>query len=142
MLDTLGRICDEGGRLVGVSYAVLGGEHPFVTAVALRFETLTAVFRAVPDDDTLTASVGPLVAEPDEVTEDAGGSPPWAGSVGLGVRWGWRLTNQQGYTDGVRLEFTAADESSRAVAELVTVASGIQVFAAVNSEAPRTRRCT
>src|SRR5437016_906090 len=99
MLDTLARVCDDGGRLVGVSCARFVGDpggHSFVTAVALRFEHMTAVFRANPDDDTLDASIGALAAEPDEEVVDLGGKPPWLSCLGLGVCWGWRLTNQQG----------------------------------------------
>jgi hypothetical protein len=32
---------------------------------------------------------------------------------------GWRLTNQQGYTDGVRLEFSVPGEESRVTVELL-----------------------
>src|SRR5438067_2203994 len=106
MIDSLRRVCDDGGRLVGVEYALHEGDARFVTAIALRFESLTAVFRAVPDDDTLALSIGgPLAASPDEAVTDATGTPPWADYAGLGLAWAWRLTNQQGYTDGVRLEF-------------------------------------
>jgi Family of unknown function (DUF6334) len=145
MLDTLASVCDDGGRLVGVTGTRFVGDpcdHPFVTAVALRFESLTAVFRAVPDDDTLAVSLGPLAAEADEEVVDLGGDPPWASCLGLGVCWGWRLTNQQGYADGVRLEFSATGEASRAVVELVAVASGIQVFEATEAKARRTKRCS
>lgn len=130
MLETLAQICNDGGPLVDVSYALLDCERPFVTTVALRLEHLTVVFRAISDDDTLAASVGPLVAAPTEITEEAGGELPWTDCVGLGVCWGWRLTNQQGYIDGVRLEFSAEGESSRAVVELVAIASGIRILTA------------
>jgi Family of unknown function (DUF6334) len=144
MLDTLARVCDDGGRLVGVSctrFVGDPGDHPLVTAVALRFESLTAGFRVVPDDDTLAASVGVLAAESDEEVMDLGGEPPWSSCLGLGVCWGWRLTNQQGYTDGVQLEFSEPGEPSRAVVELVAIASGIVVFEAADVKARRTIRC-
>lgn len=133
MLDTLASVFNDGGRLVGVSCALFVGapsDHPFVTAIALRFEHLTAVFRAVPADDTLAASLGPLPLEADEEVVDLDGEPPWSSCLGLGICWGWRLTNQQGYTDGVRLEFSAPGEASPAIVELVAIASGIQVFEA------------
>ena len=131
MLDTLARVCDDGGRLVGVSctrFVGDPGDHPFVTAVALRFESLTAVFRAVPDDDTLVASVGALAAVPDEEVIDLCGEPPWSSCLGLSVCWGWRLTNQQGYADGVRFEFGRPDEVTSVIVELVVAASAIRLF--------------
>jgi Family of unknown function (DUF6334) len=144
MLDTLARACDDGGRLVRVSctrFVGDPGDHPFVTAVALRFEFLTAVFRAKPDDDTLAASMGTLVAAPDEEVMNLVGEPPWSSCLGLGLCWGWRLTNQQGYTDGVRLEFGSGAEAGPVV-ELVVIASGLQIFEAAEAKARRTRRCT
>lgn len=143
MLDTLARIFDDGGRLVGVSCTRFVGDpadFSFVTAVGLRFEHLAVVFRAVPDDDTLAASVGMLAAGPDEEVIDLCGELPWSACLGLGVCWGWRLTNQQGYTDGVRLEFSEPGKPSHAVVELVVIASGLQVFEATEAKTGRTRR--
>jgi hypothetical protein len=132
MLDTLAKIYDDGGPLLGVTYALFEGAPRFITAVGLRFESASAVFRAVPDDDTLAAWPEPLVPEPDEVLVEAGGREPWAACIGLGVTWAWRLTNQQGYTDGVRLEFSMPGEESRATVELIVAASAIQIY---NAEA-------
>lgn len=63
MLDILAEIYDDGGRLISVRYALFEGELRFITAVELQFESMSAVFRAVADDDTLTASLGPLKSE-------------------------------------------------------------------------------
>ena len=131
MLDTLAKIYDDGGPLVSVAYALFEGDPRFITAVGLRFESVSAVFRAVPDDDTLAAGLGPLEPEPDEVLVEAGDRGPWPACVGLGVCWAWRLTNQQGYTDGVRLGFSPPGEMSRAVVELIVAASAIQTFSSV-----------
>lgn len=131
MLDTLGRLRADGGPLVGVAYSLFEGSPQFITAVGLRFEAAAAVFRAVAEDDTLAASFGPLEPEPGEMRVEVGRSAPWSGCLGAGVCWGWELTNQQGYTDGVRLEFREPGGPSRAVVELVVVASAVQVFVAV-----------
>ena len=69
MLDTLKRVCEDGGRLVkvlGTQFISDAGEPPWITAVALQFETLTSVFRVVETDDTLADSMGSLTAEADE----------------------------------------------------------------------------
>ena len=133
MLDTLRRICDDGGRLIGVEYTLFGGDPGFVTAVGLRFEALAAVFRAVPDDDTLVAGTGPLVPVADETLTQVGHSLPWAACMGLGICWAWSWTNQQGNTDGVRLEFSEPGKASLAVVELLVIASAIKVFVATEA---------
>jgi len=130
MLDTLARIYNDGGRLLRVTCTLFEQNPRFVTAIGLRFESVSAVFRAVPDDDTLEARVGSLAPEPDETYNDASDSAPWNGCLGLQLRSAWRLTNQQGYTDGVRLEFNEPDQACRTVVELVVVASAIRVFVA------------
>ena len=60
MLDTLAKIYDDGGRLIGVSQTLFEGDARFVTAFGLRFESVSAIFRAFPDDDTLAVSLGLL----------------------------------------------------------------------------------
>ena len=128
MLDILAKIYDDGGRLVEVSQSLFEGDPTFVTAVGLRFESVSAIFRAVPDDDTLAVSLGLLVPEASETLIDASSALPWLVCVGFSICWAWRLTNQQGYSDGVRLEFSESGKESRAVIELVVVASTIEVF--------------
>lgn len=133
MLDTLAKIYDDGGRLVGVSYTLFEGDPLFITTVELRFESLTAVLRAVPDDDTLAVSLGMLAPRPGEALIDASDYGPWPACIGLSICWAWCLTNQQGYSDGVRLEFSERGGVSIAVVELVVAASAIHLFVAVPS---------
>jgi len=128
MLNTLAKIYDDGGHLVNVTCTLFEGDRKFVTAVGLRFESISAVFRANPDDDTLIASIGSLTADADETLVDISDSSPWATCLGAGACWLWQLTNQQGYADGVRLEFGNPDEQSRAVVELLVTASAIETL--------------
>ena len=88
------------------------------------------MFRAVADDDTLVASFGPLVPEPKEQLIEAATSAPWPTCIGLGVCWAWRLTNQQGYSDGVRLEFSEPGGALSATVEFIVAASAIQIYLA------------
>jgi Family of unknown function (DUF6334) len=103
------------------------GDRNFVTAVGLRFESISAVFRANPDDDTLIASIGSLIADADETLVDISDSSLWATCLGAGACWLWQLTNQQGYAD-VRLEFGNPGEQCRAVVELLVTASAIETL--------------
>jgi hypothetical protein len=134
MLDALARIYDGAGPLLGVTYTLFGGEPGFAMSVALRFESLTALFQAMPDDDTLAVNIGTPTAA-DEVAADVSTESPWAGCLGYGVSWAWALTNQQGYADGVRFEFGRPNEAASVIVELVVVASAIRLF--VSREAGR-----
>jgi hypothetical protein len=128
MLDALLSACNHGGKLLGVSRTLFHNDPRFVTTVSFRFESLTLGFRADSDLDTLDATIGQLTKDDNDVVSEVGSSAPWSACVGRGLRWGWRLTNQQGYTDGVRLEFGDPDSSDEVVVELLVVASAIQVF--------------
>src|SRR5882724_3402543 len=119
MLDALAKIYDDGGSLSGVEYTLFDGDPRFITAVGLQFESESAVFRAVADDDTLAVTLGRLDPDMDETLIDASNSAPWSACMGWGVCWAWQLTNQQGYSDGVRFEFSKPGELSRAVVELI-----------------------
>jgi len=129
MLRSLARIYDDGGSLLRVEYALFEGDPKFVTAVALHFESVSPVFRAISDDDTLVVTLSPLDLEAREIAIDVSQGMPWSLCRDHKIRWAWQLTNHQGYTDGVRLEFGKPTERSRAVVELIVAASAIQMFA-------------
>ena len=133
MLETLAKIYDAGGRLVNVTCTLFEGDRTFVTAIGLRFETISAVFRANPADDTLIASVGSLKPNSDETLIDISDSSPWRTCLGTNACRLWQLINQQGYPDGVRLEFGNSDAPSRAVIELLVAASAIRTLVASNA---------
>ena len=130
MLNILADIFDNGGKLVGVSYTLFEGDPRFITAVGLQFESLSIVFRAVPDDDTLAATLGSLLPERKEILSSAIDFEPWKKCLGASVCWAWRLTNQQGYSDGVRLEFSERGGKSFAIVEMVVAASAICLYEA------------
>src|SRR4051794_28717456 len=109
MLDVLARLFDDAGRLSGVTHTRFDNAR-LIVAVGLRFESLEAEFRANPEDDTLVVSLGPGVLGPDESRFEAGDAQPWKRCLGLRLRWAWKLTNHQGYPDGVRLEFSQPDQ--------------------------------
>jgi len=96
MLDTLANIVEEHNQLVGVSYVLFEGDPQFITAVELRFTSLTFNLRAIADDDTLSVNFGILELESDESLIEAGNSDLWSLCKGGHIVWGWRLTNQQG----------------------------------------------
>jgi len=127
MLEILAEIFDNGGKFVGVTYALFEGDPRFITAVGLQFESLSATFRAVPDDDTIATSLASLSPEPQEILFTATTSELWQKCIGARICWAWQLTNQQGYSDGVRLMFSKRGGESVATVELVVAASAIEL---------------
>jgi hypothetical protein len=128
MLDVLTRICDEGGLLVSVEYLLFENNPRIVTRMVLRFASISVVCRAVEADDTLALALGSLIPGDDETIVDVSSAAPWSACGGSDVRWAWSLTNQQGYSDGARLEFVNGAKSSKTVVEMIVVASAIQTF--------------
>jgi hypothetical protein len=92
------------------------------------------VFGAVEADDTLAVSLGALVSSENETLIESTHSAPWSACLGLGLRWAWSLTNQQGYLDGVRLEFGDPNRPFGLIVELTVAASAIQMFVATPAE--------
>lgn len=130
MLDLLRNVVDTGGRLVNARHALFEGDPQFITAVELQFESLSVVLCAVPDDDTLAVNSGEFESTPDEILVEVSDSNPWSKCLGSGLAWAWELTNQQGYSDGLRLEFEEPGEPSNLVVELIVIASAIELFVA------------
>ena len=135
MLDSIANIIDEYDQLVGVSYVLFDGQRHFITAVELRFISLAFNLRAIADDDTLSINSGALLLESDETLVEAGNSDLWSLCIGGRIAWGWRLTNQQGFDDGLRLEINKPEEKLSTVVEFIVIASGIKIFSAIHHEA-------
>jgi hypothetical protein len=96
-----------------------------ISAVELQFQELAITLSAVADDDTISISQASL-AQPTPV----GYSAHWDQCLGHPLRWAWLMTNQQGYTDGIRLEFGGPDCPQSVVLELVVAASSFSTFIA------------
>jgi hypothetical protein len=132
MREILQQVCYDSGRLIHARHALYPGDPHWVTAVELTFESSVVSFHAVAADDTLAVALGPLVTERDETIVPANESAPWTMCLGRSVIWAWVLTNQQGYTDGVRLEFRS-QEPVGPVVELVVLASQIRLLVAAEA---------
>ena len=125
MFTALKAACDRGGPLVGVREFQLFPGSNAISAVELQFQGLTVTLSAVADDDTISISLAPL-AQPTQV----GYSAHWDQCLGNPLRWAWLMTNQQGYTDGLRLEFGGPDNPQSVVLEFVVAASSFATFIA------------
>lgn len=124
MIEALRSACYDAGRLTGVREALLVEESSLVSAVELVFEQLTITVAAEPDYDKVAVSVSSLSSD-----EAISTSPQafWAMCIGKRVKWAWLLTNHQGYSDGLRLEFKNTDEKEAVVVELIAMASSFEL---------------
>ncbi|WP_431685526.1 DUF6334 family protein [Hahella sp. NBU794] len=51
---------------------------------------------------------------------------PWSLAIGNPLLWSWVLHNQQGYFDGIQLEFAKSTESRSVIVQLVALGSEIK----------------
>lgn len=131
MEQILYKVVNEAGRLLRADEMRFADSGGFVTAVTLTFERLTIHITTLPDDDTISVRLDSPPEDSECVTVTATKQSPWVGVYGGECRWAWSLTNQQGYRDGVRLEFRT-DAGSRVI-ELIVVASEIHYYEFTNS---------
>ncbi|KRG63543.1 hypothetical protein ABB26_11515 [Stenotrophomonas humi] len=130
MLELLRNACYDGGNLRRVREIPLDPNHLPIMAVELQFDTLTIAFSAIADDDTIAVTSGSY-SGPSRQTI----SSLWASCIGKSLQWTWLMTNQQGYTDGARLEFTDPDNQQSVIIELVAGASSLCIYLARPTEA-------
>lgn len=90
--------------------------------------------RAIADDDTLSVNFGALELDSDETLFEAENSDLWSSCKGGHIVWGWRLTNQQGYDDGLRLESRKPEEKAAAIVEFVVMASAIYMYSVAHNK--------
>ena len=143
-MTVLQQVFDRAGVLQEVSEARLEGAPHLVTALRLRFENLSLIVSADGETDTVLLAVGDSTDDPGVVQVRVSESAPWSSIIGLGLRWGWELTNHQGYTDGVRFEFADPDRAVSQEIELIVAASTLRLYFCVPGDRlpskPRSRR--
>jgi hypothetical protein len=120
----------EGGALLGVDVFRFHGDPSFVVAVRLWFRDYRITFLAGAEQDEVKAACGPVAIEDEGEWADASSQPGWSGCVGCDAQWAWAMTNQNGYTDAVRIEFEKLDGSETRIVEFVVAASAFRFFAA------------
>lgn len=117
MMDLLRKLVDAG--VLSSVDKLMDPELPLAAeAYVLRFEQLTITIGVNPDDDTVVIVEGERVGPSQTKTPV---EPIWANAVGRPLRWAWLLTNQQGYRDGVQLEWAHPEEARGVCLQLVAV---------------------
>ena len=91
-----------------------------IALLILKFENLSCAFRIVEDSDEIFISLD--VGTDGFVNRKL--SSFWTETFGKNIMFAWELTNNQGYRDGLQLEFT---ENSLTIQFLV-VASSLRLY--------------
>jgi hypothetical protein len=87
----------------------VGTDESWLVAIALQFQGALLVVEVNPDTDEADLQVGDAALRywtTNSVARNVTAQPEWSGLIGANCVWWWRLTNQQGYADGVQIEFT------------------------------------
>lgn len=87
----------------------------------------TVVTLAVTEEDEID-TVSQISADDSEIHKvDLTGVMPWRGAVGRPLMWVWQMTNQQGYLDGVQIEFAADGTSESVTIQMVALGAQLRV---------------
>jgi Family of unknown function (DUF6334) len=128
--DQIGTIYDKGEKLVSVRYSVFDAEldgADWIEAVEMQFENIVFTVSVEPDFDTLRVELSEMNVNSDCYIKVATSVKPWDGFIGKRLAWIWLLTNQQGYEDGLRFEFSSKENELKIVT-LIGIASSIKLF--------------
>lgn len=119
---------DRGGRLLGVECVFDEDLPKGPVALRLEFEGLSFYLLVDADDDTISvASSLPDELHSLRVTKVDDKEGPWKSAVGFELSWAWLLTNQQGYADGVQLEFRGGERAELSCIQVIAVASTLEL---------------
>lgn len=128
MPASLARIVDQQQRLQRIEYLLDADlpQRPVVAKFVFEVDCFCVTVDGN-DDSILVSEKVPTEHENDRsicVSLEPG---PWDCAVGAKLTWVWILTNQQGYEDGVQLEFGAAAGHLPACFQLIALASTLEV---------------
>jgi Family of unknown function (DUF6334) len=130
--ENIGLLCDKTEKLLEVRYSVFdsdSGGTDWIEAVEIRFENIVATIYVESDFDTLRVELDEVKVSSDCHIKVVTSEKPWNVLIGRKVAWIWLLTNQQGYEDGLRLEFTSTQKKKELkIVTLIGIASSIQLF--------------
>jgi hypothetical protein len=122
-IDVLREVFDKGGRLKQVWEARFEGSADFITEMKFCFENAALIVSADSEHDTIVLWIGDFSDDDDVEKIDVSEMPPWTKALDLEMLWGWELTNHQGYSDGIRIEFADLDAGASVEIDLIVAAS-------------------
>jgi hypothetical protein len=123
---------ESGERLTEVSgyFFVDETNRKMLVAVRLRFEREVVVLTANDDDSIGVFDASWKCSEEGVDLHDLSDLRPWNCVVDKPLLWSWTLTNQQGYFDGVQLQFGTSTCDAHAPLQLMVVAGEFKISVA------------
>ena|SRR5687768_4950584 len=129
--EQIGALYDKAEKLIGVRYSIFDAGSDgkdWIEAVEIRFESAVATVYVESDYDTLRLELSEMKVGSDCYIKVATSTEPWDKVAGRSLSWIWLLTNQQGYEDGLRFEFSAKENEIPAIITMIGIASSIQMY--------------
>ena len=113
-------------RVVGRIWHDASIEKPLLVELSLGFERTNVTLAVTADDEIEVPSQ--ITADDPAIQEiDLGEMVPWRGSIGRPLIWAWVMTNQQGYSDGLQLEFAEDVEAESVIVQLIALGAQLRV---------------
>ena len=101
-------------------------DQAMLLAIVLAFETCRVAVVAQADDSIDIRSAEGLVEACDI---DLSAVSPWNQAIGKPLMWSWTMTNQQGYFDGLQLEFAEHSGAEAVVVQAICIGSELKIRA-------------
>lgn len=114
-------------KLTRVEYFVEPDVPGGPVAVRICFGNGSAYVCVNPDYDTLSVSDSPPAGPFNLQCIDVSREAPWNSALGMRIQWIWRMQNQQGYEDGIQIEFHLEDSAQSLEVQFIAIGSHISV---------------
>ena len=127
--DTLSKFTDSKQKLVDVigyfEDFKEGNTKCSLCAIGFIFEK-DSFYVVAREDDSFALQYGDWRHSPELIPISLVDKQPWSLAIGCPLLWSWMLYNQQGYFDGIQIEFAKNAESKSVVIQLVALGSEVK----------------
>jgi hypothetical protein len=132
-IELLTQIVYQSGVLQQVEYVIDPQNLDGLQAIVFIFENDIYTARCLAEDNTIKLSPGrPKVADLYQIVS-ASKQKPWSMVINARLLWAWSLTNQEGYFDGLRLEFASNSTNKAVIIEVVSRALSLKIYQFIES---------
>ena len=129
VINLMSSMADESGSLKEVEYFYWDDMTTFTVIIKLVFQQDVFFILAKGEDDSIELTKSfPQISSLAELTNTICSEMiPWKLVIGRHIRWAWIMINQQGYLDGIQLEFGNGDKKESIIVQIITIASSLKV---------------
>lgn len=120
--------CDSSMPLTDVfgQYLVWDGP-PALIALRLEFGNQVLLLTALEDDSLKVRANEDFLALADHAVTQLTQTSPWKSAVSRPLMWAWVMVNQQGYLDGIQLDFARSSEDEAARIQVLVIGSSLKL---------------